>query len=95
MNTVAQCPELVDIGVNLAHRSFVADRDQVIRRAFAAWVRTMVVTGTSVVASEEVPKAAASLPGRDQERCLLGVASSEEEAVSMILRAMKKSKVWH
>ncbi len=41
MNTA----ELIDIGVNLAHRSFHADRDQVVQRAFAAGVRIMVVTG--------------------------------------------------
>jgi len=44
---------LVDIGVNLGHRSFQADRKQVIERAFAAGVRTMVITGASVAGSEE------------------------------------------
>jgi Tat protein secretion system quality control protein TatD with DNase activity len=50
MNTAQPDPELVDIGVNLAHRSFHADRDEVVRRAFATGVGTMVVTGTSVAA---------------------------------------------
>ena len=45
--------DIVDIGVNLAHRSFRADRKQVIERAFAAGVRRMVITGTSVVGSQE------------------------------------------
>ena len=40
--------ELVDIGVNLGHRSFAADRAQVLARAVAAGVRTLICTGTSV-----------------------------------------------
>ena len=62
MNTVEQATELVDIGVNLAHRSFHIDRDQVVRRAFAAGVRMMVVTGTSVAASEEAIRIACEYP---------------------------------
>ena len=45
--------DIVDIGVNLGHRSFQADRKQVIERAFAAGVRTMIITGTSVAGSHE------------------------------------------
>jgi TatD DNase family protein len=63
MNTAEQFPELVDIGVNLAHRSFQADRDHLVHRAFAAGVRTMVVTGTSVAASEEAVRIAREYPG--------------------------------
>jgi TatD DNase family protein len=44
--------DIVDIGVNLTHRSFQRDREEVIQRAFAAGVRTMVITGTSLVSSE-------------------------------------------
>ena len=39
--------ELIDIGVNLAHDSFDADRDAVMRRAADAGVRQMIVTGAS------------------------------------------------
>ncbi len=39
--------ELVDIGVNLGHRSFGEDREAVIARAVAAGVSQMIVTGTS------------------------------------------------
>jgi TatD DNase family protein len=39
--------ELIDIGVNLSHDSFDADRDAVMRRAAAAGVTQMVVTGSS------------------------------------------------
>ncbi len=38
---------LVDIGANLTHDSFAADREQVIGRAQAAGVAVMIVTGAS------------------------------------------------
>ena len=38
---------LIDIGVNLAHDSFDADRDAVLQRAAAAGVAQMMVTGSS------------------------------------------------
>ena len=40
--------DLVDIGINLAHDSFDADRDLVIERAIENGVRRMIVTGTDV-----------------------------------------------
>src|SRR5690348_2950430 len=43
--------ELVDIGVNLAHEAFAADRERVIERARAAGVGTLIVTGTSLETS--------------------------------------------
>lgn len=43
--------ELIDIGVNLAHDSFDEDRAAVMRRAAAAGVAQMVVTGSSVEAT--------------------------------------------
>jgi TatD DNase family protein len=55
---------LVDIGVNLAHRSFQADRKEVVQRAFAAGVLQMIITGTSVVASREAGRIARDYPGR-------------------------------
>ncbi|MCP5472003.1 MAG: TatD family hydrolase [Sinobacteraceae bacterium] len=39
---------LVDIGINLAHESYDPDREAVIRRAQAAGVTQMVVTGASL-----------------------------------------------
>lgn len=51
MNAAAQRPELVDIGVNLTHRRLAADGTEVVNRAHAAGVRTLVVTGTSLPAS--------------------------------------------
>jgi len=42
----------IDIGANLTHDSFDADRDQVIARAFAADVTQMLVTGASIASSQ-------------------------------------------
>ena len=42
---------LIDIGINLAHQSFDADRDAVIERAHAAGVVQMVITGSSLESS--------------------------------------------
>ena len=39
--------ELIDIGANLAHDSFDADRDAVMQRAVTAGVAQMIVTGSS------------------------------------------------
>jgi len=62
MSTTEPIAEVVDIGVNLAHRSFHADRDKVIQRAFAAGVGNMVITGTSVAGSEEGVRIAREYP---------------------------------
>jgi TatD DNase family protein len=43
--------ELIDIGVNLAHDSFDADREHILPRARSAGVVQLVVTGSSVEAS--------------------------------------------
>jgi TatD DNase family protein len=55
--------DLVDIGVNLTHESFDADRDEVIDRAQAVGVRRMVVTGSSVEQSGKAAELAARHPG--------------------------------
>ena len=44
---------LIDIGANLAHDSFDPDRDAVLRRARAAGVAAIVVTGSSVDSSRK------------------------------------------
>ena len=43
--------DLIDIGANLTHDSFDADRDAVLARAAAAGVNRIIVTGTSVTSS--------------------------------------------
>ena len=54
--------DIIDIGVNLAHHSFRSDRKEVIERAFAAGVRMMVVTGTSLAGSQEALRIAREYP---------------------------------
>ncbi len=55
--------ELIDIGVNLTHRQFEKDRDQVIDRAVASGVVAMVITGTSERSSRSAKKLASARPG--------------------------------
>jgi TatD DNase family protein len=45
-------PELIDIGANLSHESFAQDLAAVMHDAWAAGVRRMVVTGTSIASSQ-------------------------------------------
>lgn len=56
-------PSLIDIGVNLAHRSFDADRDAVVERALAAGVTKLVITGTDAQSSRHAAQLAATRPG--------------------------------
>jgi TatD DNase family protein len=56
--------ELIDIGVNLAHDSFDADREAVMQRATAAGVRQMIVTGSSEDGSRRAIELARQYPGR-------------------------------
>jgi TatD DNase family protein len=57
-------PELIDIGANLAHDSFDQDRVEVLERARAAGVDTLVVTGSSRDSSRRAADLAAAYPGR-------------------------------
>jgi len=54
---------MIDIGVNLAHKSFRADLPEVIERALAAGVRQMIATGTGPEESERAQRIAATRPG--------------------------------
>jgi TatD DNase family protein len=55
---------LIDIGINLAHDSYDADRDAVLARAQAAGVVQMLVTGSSIAASTQALTLARQHPGR-------------------------------
>lgn len=55
--------DLVDIGANLGHDAFDADRDAVIERAAAAGVAHLIVTGSSEQASLQAAELAAGRPG--------------------------------
>jgi TatD DNase family protein len=57
-------PSLIDIGVNLTHRSFASDLTAVLGRAGAAGVAHMVVTGTSLPGSARAVELAVAHPGR-------------------------------
>ena len=56
-------PALIDIGVNLGHRAFNGDRAAVVARAQAAGVGALVITGTTLRASQEAAALAAAQPG--------------------------------
>jgi TatD DNase family protein len=55
---------MIDIGTNLAHRSFAADRDAVIARAHAAGVVQMVITGANAASTREAVTLARAHPQR-------------------------------
>lgn len=63
--------ELIDIGVNLAHKRFRADLEQVLARARAAGVTRFIATGTSVEASREAHALTLRYPG--EVFCTAGV----------------------
>jgi len=55
---------IIDIGVNLMHRSFHQDREQIVQRAIDAQVSPLIITGTSVRSSVEAARYAAQYPGK-------------------------------
>ncbi len=55
---------LIDIGLNLTHDSFDADRDAVLTRAQQAGVERFIVTGTSVATSAAARELASTMPDR-------------------------------
>jgi len=57
-------PQMIDIGINLAHDSYSADRAAVIARAAAAGVRQMIVTGSSGASTRAAIEMARLHPGR-------------------------------
>ena len=57
-------PDLIDIGSNLTHDSFAADRDEVMARALQAGVRRQVVTGADLASSHQAAALAALHPAR-------------------------------
>jgi TatD DNase family protein len=55
---------LIDIGINLAHDSYDADRDAVLARARAAGVTQMVLTGSSLASTARAIELARAQPRR-------------------------------
>lgn len=56
--------QMIDIGVNLMHRSFHQDREEVVARAFAAGVWPLIITGTSLRSSMEAARYAGQSDGK-------------------------------
>jgi TatD DNase family protein len=55
---------LIDIGINLAHDSYDADRDAVLARARAAGVEQLIVTGSSLASTAQAIALARAHPRR-------------------------------
>ena len=56
--------KIIDIGINLMHRSFNEDREQVVQSAIDAGVSPLIITGTSERASVYAAKYASQYPGK-------------------------------
>ncbi len=56
--------DLIDIGSNLTHDSFAADRDAVMARATQAGVRRQIITGADLASSLQAAALAAEHPAR-------------------------------
>jgi len=86
-------PPLVDIGVNLAHRRFDADRDQVLQRARAAGVTRQVITGTSVAASRVAAALAQLHPGELWSTAGIHPKHASPEALAELRELMRLPQV--
>lgn len=56
--------QLIDIGINLAHDSYDADRDAVLERARAAGVVQMIITGSTLASTQRALQFTQAHPGR-------------------------------
>jgi TatD DNase family protein len=56
--------KIIDIGINLMHRSFNDDREQVVRSAAEAGISPLIITGTSEKSSVLAAKYASQYPGK-------------------------------
>jgi TatD DNase family protein len=56
--------DLIDIGSNLTHDSFTADRDAVMARAVQAGVRRQIITGADLAGSHQAAALAAQHPAQ-------------------------------
>jgi TatD DNase family protein len=56
--------QLIDIGVNLAHDSFDADRAAVLQRAYQAGIAQMIITGSSTASTLKAIELAREQPQR-------------------------------
>eukprot|EP00292_Cryptomonas_paramecium_P023233 CAMPEP_0113673042 /NCGR_PEP_ID=MMETSP0038_2-20120614/6631_1 /TAXON_ID=2898 /ORGANISM="Cryptomonas paramecium" /LENGTH=192 /DNA_ID=CAMNT_0000589443 /DNA_START=68 /DNA_END=642 /DNA_ORIENTATION=+ /assembly_acc=CAM_ASM_000170 len=63
---------IVDIGVNLAHKSFQASLPEIIHRAFESNVTAMVITGSTVKCSSDAISLTRDFPEPCQLYCTVG-----------------------
>lgn len=61
---MSKTPDLIDIGANLTHDTFDADREDVIQRATDAGVNRMIITGGSERGSRDALQLAEKYPGQ-------------------------------
>jgi len=80
--------ELIDIGVNLAHDSFDADRDAILERATQAGVAQMVVTGSS----EESTRRAIELSATHRHKLFATAGVHPHHAVDLNAEALPALK---
>lgn len=75
---------MIDIGANLTNSAFDGDRQDVLRRAGAAGVRALIITGTSVAASRQGLELARGAAGDSPPRlyATAGVHPHDAEAVA-------------
>lgn len=55
---------MIDIGVNLMHRSFNEDREEMVEKAAASGVSPLIITGTSLRSSKEAARYAGRYSGK-------------------------------
>jgi TatD DNase family protein len=84
---------LVDIGINLAHDSYDADRDAVIERAEQAGVTYLLITGSSVESTQKAIELVRARP--HSMRCTAGVhphhATELDDAAEQTLAQLARS----
>ena len=84
--------DLIDIGSNLTHDSFAADRDAVMARALQAGVRRQIITGADLPSSHQAAALAAQHPaalwstaGVHPHHAQSFAASQREELLDLLL----------
>lgn len=85
--------QIVDIGVNLMHRSFHQDREQVVERAITSNVTPLILTGTSMRSSVEAARYAGRYAGKlyatagvhphDTKSCNAGTIAALKELAAL------------
>ena len=84
--------QLIDIGVNLTHPSFAAEREALLARAFEAGVAQLVLTGTRLDDSEQALELCRQLDDEQRLYCTAGIhpheASHWDSGSAKVLRGL-------